>query len=325
MRIQPFRSVNNKKIFAPIQNSCAMPVKTNNQDKDVFVKSNNISFGSHVPMTANLNAFVPEVSSYIMRAGEVTLNGLEKIVQKTSPQTAVKSLTVIPAGANINDRTCAYFHCLYNFTRDLSEVIPGSKAVYINNTRPYSPRSRLELLGDVVHEMTHIFQEESSDRTGKLELLEKFLSKNLSFEAKKDTLMSMPQTFAFCDVEFQRPLIYSFKKEDNLPRPVRELSSEKLDDIYNNTVNCTADNYIVGIINKALKTSIERFPKADMQTVINYIATTAKCEFEAYDTSLKVLKSVLGIKSPTDLDYRIALYDRFVVISKAFEDTIARM
>ncbi|MCM1010840.1 MAG: hypothetical protein NC390_08230 [Fusobacterium sp.] len=325
MRIQPFQSVNNIKSFVPLQNRSAINVNTNNQDKDVFVKLNDISFGCNLPITAKLNSFVPEVSHYILHADEVTLKGLEKVVQKTSPQTAVKSLKEIPVGANVNDRTGAYFHCLYNFTRDLSDVIPGTKAIYINDARPDSTKSRLELLCDVVHEMTHIFQEEASDRTGKLELLQKLLSKNLSFEAKKDTLMSMPQTFAFCDMEFQRPLIYSLKKDDNLPRPVREIRMEALDAIYNNTVNCPADNYIVGIINKALKTSVARFPNADMQTVINYITTTAKCEREAYDTSLKVLKSVLGVKSPTDLEYRIALYDRFSAISQAFEDTIGRM
>ncbi len=279
----------------------------------VSVNSNQV-FGNKLPINTKMRAFLPEIYDTVLM-GRTSLEQIGQVVAKHSPATTVKSFRELPAGANINERTGAYFHCMYNFNRDLTDVRPGSKAIYLRPPQQNNTKSLLEYLSSIIHEMTHIFQEESSDRVGKLDLLREFLKKGHSIEQKKDTLLGMPRVFAQSDITVQRPLIAALQKESELPQPVNVLSSQVLDAIYTQTVNCPVDTYIMKVLDDSLKLQKTQFPNLKTETVLDYVAKTALNEQEAYANSTNLLRTALSIRGPVDLDYRVLLFDRFAQVA----------
>lgn len=277
---------------------------------DVFKKFMNTS------IAGKLRTFVPEAYGYIARSDEVTLGGLKKIVQRTSPATDVKNFSQIPPNANASEGTGAYFHCNFKINPDSGEVIEDGKAIYLNPPTNMSVVERLKFLGSVIHEMTHIFQEESVDRLGKLKFLQNFLKKDIPSAQKIETLQVMPKIFTEAEYAIQRPYLRAFGMRDYIPRPVKLLSTEALNQIYLETVNSPVDSYIARAILASMEKASKTAPNYDRQTVINYIIATSKNEREAYLTSSNVLKTALSINVPTDQDYRILLYDRIAAVTR---------
>jgi len=266
-------------------------------------------------IAAKLKAFVPEAYDYIINSDEVTLGGLKKIVQKTSSGTDVKPFSQIPANANASEGTGAYFHCKFKINPVTNEIKEAGKAIYVNPPQNMSVVERLKFLGSVIHEMTHIFQEEAADRLGKLKFLQQFLNKDISSTQKIETLQVMPKIFTEAEYAIQKPYLRAFAMKDYIPRPVTLLSQQALNEIYLETVNSPVDSYIARAIHNSMGKASHTAPNYDKQTVIDYILATSQNEREAYLTSTNLLKTALSIKAPTDQDYRILLYNRFIDVA----------
>ncbi len=112
------------------------------------------------------------------------------------------------------------------------------------------------------------------------------------------------------------------QKENELPCPVSVLSNEALNDIYLRTVNSPVDDYIAGIMQYSVNQVAPQFPQADWKSVVKHVTNTAMCEEMAYANQTNVLKTALSLNCPTDLDYRLLLYDRFIKVSSAIENSL---
>lgn len=295
--------------------------------QDAFCKTNDMSFGSNTTIASKLNTFVPEIYRYILSAPKIDYEGIESIMRKVSPETAVKAFSDIPRGANVCDGTGAYFHCnfIINTNCTPAKVIPNGKAIYIPLPKDDNVSGRLNLLGSVVHESTHIFQEESFDRISKCEFLSHFLSKDVPDVVKRDTLMAIPRIFADADFQMQQPYLRYFGMTDWVPRPVKYINNEGLGMIFAETAQTSVNEYLARSIVNAMDKYAKEFPNYDRKTILNYITQTAKKEREAYLNSVNVLKFAKNMEAPTDLDYRILLYDRFINIAAAMEELYGKM
>ncbi|MGM9613278.1 MAG: hypothetical protein ACI3XZ_07210, partial [Butyricicoccus sp.] len=94
----------------------------------------------------------------------------EKIVQKYSPTTTVKSYDELPQNSNALSTTAAYFQNPINFTPD-NKAIAQDKIIFIRPLINQDKESKLSFLDDIEHEFTHVLQEESKDRTSKIDFL----------------------------------------------------------------------------------------------------------------------------------------------------------
>lgn len=293
----------------------------NNSQNDAFVKSENISFASKSTIASKLNGFVPELYEYIMHSKTLSYEGIETVLQKYSPDTLVKPFSEVPSTPNVCKGAGAYFHCNFAINSNVvpALVIPKGKAVYVNIPQEDNIKNRLNLFASNVHEVTHIFQEESSDRLSKAEFISNFLNKTNSPEAKKDTLLALPHLFAYIDTEMQQPYLAFFGMTDWMPRPVKFLNDEGLQMIYKEVVGQNVDEYLAKTILKSLDNVSKPFPHCNKNTLLDYIILTGKNEREAYHNSVSMLKSALKMNEPTDLDYRALLYGRLVKIAEIFK------
>lgn len=306
----------NIKSFAPVgvtQQNRASGVK-NNPKCDVFVKSNDISFGSNATIAAKLDSFLPDLYNYILHSKKLSLEGVGEIAQNASPGLLVKSLKDAPVDAASSSWAASY-NCAYSISSDMKTVSAGAKSIYLGIPDEPTVRNRLVFMNDVAHEMTHIFQEESCDRISKLQFIQKFLDKELSNAAKLDTLKAMAAIFNEAETKMQQPLLRALNKKDIIPCPVKTLSHKLLNDTYIEDSHISVDDYIKGTILSTMDKFSSKYADMDRNTILEYMQLTAKNEREAYLNSGYLVKRALGIKSPVDTEYRVLLYDRFANVA----------
>lgn len=316
MKVQAI-AINNTRSFAPVgapQQKRAAGVK-NNPESDVFVKSNDISFGSNATIAAKLDSFLPELYEYILHTKTLSLEGMGEIVQNASPGLLVKSLKEV--SPETSSAWAACYNCSFKVSPDMKTVSAGEKSIYIGVPVEPTVKNRLVFMNDVSHEMTHIFQEESCDRMSRLQFVQKILDKDLSPETKLETMQSMTRIFDEAETKMQQPLLRALNKKDIIPCRIKTLSYKLLNDIYIEDCNIPVNDYIKHTIFTTMNKYSPEYPNMDRKTIGEYFRLTAQNEREAYLNSGYLVKRALGINSPVDMDYRVLLYNNFVNVADA--------
>lgn len=310
MKINAFNSILTNKIQS--QRQAENKTFLQSSPNDIFVKStSNVSFGSMSKLNDKFFPFCRELKEYIYKTKSIDIAKVEQIVQKYSPTTLVKPMQELPGGTNATEQTAAYFTNRLLFSAD-GKIKVEDKAIFLNIPQKTDKESKLNFLCDILHEMTHIFQEESSDRLSKVTFLNDFLKDK---QINKDTIsviQAMPKAFSVAESNIIMPLIKSLKKENDLPLTIKENSKNILDKIYapQTQIN-SVDDFITLIILKTQEYIQNNFCVTDKKAITKYIALVSEKEKEAYQKSTQFLKRELNIKDPTDLDLRVTLYDAF--------------
>lgn len=246
---------------------------------------------------------------------KLEIKDFEAIIKKISPTSSVKLFSEIPPGSNISPRTGAYFSQKTNISILTNEMSVDSKIIYLNLNNQ-ALQSKLKILGDFIHEATHVSQEESTDRVSTIDFTKKMLHSPLSAIEKNNSLLGGIQGFNSVEYNILLPLIQSLRKDDELPCRILHADKNMLNIFYKNITNLSATEYIEVIIKEGLKQLKMRFPFMNDNYVLQYIHKKAGFEKEAYKNSLDFFKNVLKINGDTDLDLRILLYDEFEKITK---------
>ena len=281
---------------------------------DVFVKSNNISFGANMPFAKKRTPFLRELYSYILNSESLSLDGVGEIVQKYSPGLLVKSMQEVPpALADGAANHAAHFSFGYNI-EDMKEVVEGQKTIFLNISSQDDIKNRLILMDNVSHEMMHVFQEESSDRISHRQFIQKVLDKDLPLDVKIDTLRSMSNIFNEAETRMQQPLLRALGKKDIIPRTVKSISPKVLNEIYINQENIPVEDFLARTFLASVDKAALNFPKLDRKTVFEHSQIVAHNEHEAYLNGGYIVKRALGITTPVDTEYRVLLYDLFAKV-----------
>lgn len=287
-------------------------------EKDTFVKSSNpVSFGSSLPMRKKLEMFQNDIEKYVLKNPKIDLTEIEKIVQKYSPTTTVKSFDDLPNGSNAIATTAAYHQNQIGFTND-SEAIAQDKIIFIRPLNSQDKASKLFFLDCIEHEFTHILQEESKDRTSKVDFLNEYL-KGKDFRDKKvfNTISLSPKVFSSVEHYVYLPLRKAMKKSSNLLEKLPFFSKDLLDNIYISQTGMKTEDYIKQVINVILSEAQNQCDNFDQNQVVKYIGLIAEKEKEAYTLSTEMLKKHMGINGPVDLDLRDQLYQIFEQTAKS--------
>ena len=298
---------------------CSTPSFGKSLDKDTFIKSKNntaISFGSSMSLKRKFERFQKDIESYVFKSSKIELSEIEKIVQKYSPRTMVKSYDELPQNSNALSTTVAYVQNPINFTPD-NKAIAQDKIIFIRPIKNQDKESKLSFLDKIEHEFTHVLQEESPDRTPKIDFFNDFLKNNNIQNPKTlNTIIMCPKVFASVEHYISLPLRKALQKSDDMPEKLPFYSKDLINQIYVSQTGINAKDYAKAIIFTILNKSEKQSGGFDKQQVIKYIALVANKEKEAYENSTLMLKRHLGIEGHTDLDLRIQLYEIFEQTAK---------
>ena len=151
-------------------------------NKDTFVKSTkNISFGS--ADKAKYLSAKEELTQYFINAEKLSVEEIRKIIQKYSPEIGFDDIKNAPPKTNIGKGTVAYTYEPTQFTfNDNGEIKVESlpKTIYFAfKTIGYNEKEvRIILLDRLLHEYTHILQEEDGAEDRKIDFFNQYIVSN---------------------------------------------------------------------------------------------------------------------------------------------------
>ncbi len=306
--VQPY-SYNRQKTNCSSMSTVAKPLQN-----DVFVKSKSVSFKGDRNFVEFFEPFQKEFLALCREKKEFKFDELNTFVKKYVPNLEVKRLSEVDSGANVHDRTAAYFKDEMFFTPD-GRIRNGQKVLFINSPEMNSEADRVAFSQFFVHEMTHAFQETSSDRLSKFEFFKGFLGGKSLDDDKLHTLLMVPKLYSMVEYNYGLPLINVLKKENEIPLPIRVKPDENIiDNIYREQVGGSADEYLDALVERVFEILGKPSDKQNFKTAKKYLVLIAQKEKEAYEKGLAFTKSLLNIdqKTPTDIDLRVKLYEMFV-------------
>ena len=284
----------------------------NSAASDVFVKSPAVvSFSANNKFSQKFYPYKKEITDYVLNSPQVTLQGIEEILTKYSPKTKVVE-------RKSNDPHIAE-DCISFAERPITLGIKGfnfiaqegPKKIHISLPRENTKEKRVRLLGSLIHESTHIFQEESDDRTSTLDKYNKIFRDSKKFQITYHTVASQLYASGFHNLESS--LLYTLAQSVNdimeEPHLINTTPEKLIKDKFKNLTGLYIDTYIRKIINEIINNAEKQFNEIDRKSVLEMFAFRASIEKEAYQNQADSVKEVMGITGFTTMDVKAALYD----------------
>ena len=293
-----------------------------NAGKDVFVKStNNISFGS--ADKAKYAEIKRDVTDYFLNAKTLDVNEIEKIVKKYSPSTNFADIKKIPRNANVHTSTVAYTHEPSQFLLNESgkiavETLP--KTIYFNfNTPAKNQRDeRIILIDRLVHEMTHILQDEEGSDTRKLDYFNAFLSTQTNNDRAIRNIQAINLIYNTVEKAMIGALADSLPPTTtSLPQKINEKTD--IDTLFVKKIKTSPSTLMRNALSRTLNVANMQFGGIDRNFALDFVILKAKNEKEAYQNALDSNKELLGLNCKTDFDLRIEMYQKMIDVAQSMK------
>jgi hypothetical protein len=164
-------------------------------EKDIFVKSPNlISFGSG-KFSSKFSELKKDLTEYITNSPEISKEKLQEIIRRYSPTTSV----VFFENDESESELLGYTNLPLEVTCDEKQNInvkADSQTLFLATPQNLNKESRKAFLDIVLHECTHILQQESDDRVSSVEFYNSYLKSSKDIQASVDTIEFLDPAFS---------------------------------------------------------------------------------------------------------------------------------
>ena len=288
-------------------------------NNDVFIKNTNtISFsgGKFNPKYSRLSS---DMTNYIMSCESISIDEIEKIIQKYSPTTTSDHLENLKTNRIVTNGSAGYTKIPTQFLMDESLnvfVKNMPKTVYLYFPESLDKETRIIFLDRLLHECTHVLQEESKDKISDEEFFNSHLKSSKNIEATINTLSCLPNIFSSLENISTRVIVESNLPFASLPAklPNNSLTFDKLCLMVQ---NCNATNFL----STAIFTLVKNSGAQDTNLALDYIIYKAQNEYEAYSNALSSNKTLMGINGKTNFDIRLEMYTKIIEAAKKLKGT----
>ena len=294
-------------------------------NNDMFVKSStseNVMFGS---VKTFVEKFVPFEQELLKKIGkgnfDTSIENVETLVQKYSPDLKIRPLKEAGANSNVTNRTSAYFKDQMYMTEDL-QLVNGEKELYLTMPRSNNKDEQMNFAQSLVHEMTHAFQEKSTDRLSKYDWLKCFLESSKVNDDTVRTLQLMPKFFSMIEYNLLLPFDKALGKTNFKPVRIPSVDKELVNDIYKRNTGIPFNNYVDFLVDAVAKRLGMPDSQLNRKKLHEYVPLLAGKEEEAYTKGYGFTKKQLHISGQTDLDLRTKLYSMFKQRSQEIANNI---
>ena len=285
-------------------NSDSSKKKYNQIPHDVFVKTP--TFSAMNTFSHNYSHIKPIIKQMYSER-KVNLKSLEEVIQRFFPHINVRDMREAPL-AKQSSEFGAYFQNQIGFSKTF-EVKDMGQALFFRMPNESADNTNLNFFINVVHEITHVIQENSSDRVKRSDWMRKTLQNANDKNTVMADLVVLPQIFSSLEQVVILPLREFMMKSDNLPREILVKVEPKLiNDIYKKVTGANYDSYVDFCLSEIFKRIGFNCSKDSLSRVLKYSKQYALDEYEAYKNGTDFGKEMLGIKSSTDLDLRVQAY-----------------
>ena len=292
-------------------NTTRHSIKTESLPNDIFIKSTRpgkVSFSGLPRFDERFSPFCKDLHEYLAKQTPLTYDDIRKIIHKYVPDIGINRMSELNNKSNAVEATGAYFENLQIFTPD-GRCLQGRQGIYINLPETNNIEDRIKFSEFLVHEMTHVLQENSSDRIPLSKWMNDYLQNAKMNRDSILTLQLMPKIFSIFEYNVTKPLYTALNKSSYMPLPINSASNDTVNEIYKNSTRVPASRFADIILSKcAERIGLPEAP-SNIKKIIEYAKLKTECEREAISNATAFIKNELGINSPTDLDLRVNLYD----------------
>ena len=297
------------------------PSFQNKLANDVFIKStNNVSFGS---IDKSRYASIREdMTQYFMNSEELSVDEIAALVKKHLPDTNFDDIKNVPKQLNVNKTSGAYTYEPTQFfiCEDGGiQVASLPKTIYLNfNTPTKDPKeSRVILLDRLLHEMTHVLQDEKGSDTRKEDLFNKYLETQKNQQKAMASFQAINAIYNATEQTMMNAFVACLPTAGSLPKEVNRRMD--IDSLFMKKTKMSASTHIRNILSKSVNVANMQFGGIDKNFALDFVISKSKNEKEAYQNALDSNKELLGITSKTDFDLRIEMYQKFIDVAESMK------
>ena len=297
------------------------PTYKNSLASDVFVKSTkNVSFGSiDKPKYASLKE---DMTQYFMNAEELSVEEIGSLVKKHLPETNFDDIKNVPKQSNVTKSSGAYTYEPTQFYISESgciQVTSLPKTIYLNfNTPTKDPKeARVILLDRLLHEMTHVLQDEEDSDTRKENLFNKYLGVQKNQQKAMASFQAVNAIYNTTEQTMMNAFVSCLPTAGSLPKEVNRRID--VDSLFMKKTKMSASTHIRNILSKSVNVANMQFGGIDKDFALDFVILKSKNEKEAYQNALDSNKELLGINSKTDFDLRIEMYQKFIDVAESMK------
>ena len=309
-------NINSISNFAPIksfkQSNKQNPYINLSTPNDIFIKSPNISFKGK-SFEEKYSELKKDLTDYIMTSPSLEAKDIEGIIQKYSPTTTFDDYK------NFNSKTSNAFEATTGYTKQdmtfavldygvVANALP--QKIYVTFPKDLEKESRILFGDNVLHECSHVLQNESSNRQSYQDFFNSNFRRISNTQCSLNSLRAANETFCTVEQEMYATLLTSkSNKLGHLPKKV----SKKIDlnEFYKQKYKCNAKEFAQTVIALVLRQANAQ-GAIDKQMVLDFVILKAQNEKEAYRNALDFDKEQLKIKGAIDLDLKIKIYDSII-------------
>ncbi len=281
--------------------------------QDTFIKSNNINFkGSS--LNKKYDMLKPEMTDLIMNGSTYDLKSIEKIIKKYSPDTTFDDYKNLPGNNNSQRYAAGYTQQQVAFSLNdrghlVAKALPQKIYVVVPNTN--ARNNKIIFLDRVLHECTHVLQNETSDHLSYENFYNKYFAKTNNVEKSINSLKVANVIYNKLENNALMILANGMKNQiGSLPKPVAKYKND-LNGIFMKKVRSSSKSYFVNLIENSIKGMGNNI---DKQLIIDFIKLKSQNEKEAYQNALNSDKDLLNISGYTDFDLRIEIYESIISV-----------
>ncbi len=284
-------------------------VRFNNQN-DIFVKSKNISFKGN-SLSAKYEPLKADLTDYIMNADEIDLSEIRNIIKKYSPTTGFDDFKKLPKNNNVhNNVTTGYTQQQMQFAQNEDgqiEVENLPQNIFVVVDKNLNKENRIILLDRILHECTHVLQNESDDHQSYVDFYNEAFKRINDSDVALNTIQVTNSIFNYIEND---SIMTFYKASKNsmglLPKNISRYKSN-IDDIFLKEKGTSVKSNAQVLLNKLIK-NVGSQTKIDRKLILDFVKLKSQNEAEAYQNALNSDKELLGITGVPDFDLRIDIY-----------------
>lgn len=309
-------NINSISNFSPIKNfkqsNRQSPYINLSTSNDTFIKSSNISFRGN-SFEEKYSELKKDLTDYIMTSPSLEAENIQEIIQKYSPTTTFDDYKNFNAGtSNAFEATTGYTKQDMTFSVSNYGIIANAlpQKVYATFPKDSTKESRILFGDNVLHECSHVLQNESSNRQSYQDFFNSNFKRISNTQCSVNSLRAANETFCTVEKEMYATLLTSkSNKLGHLPKKV----SKKIDlnEFYKQKYKCNAKEFAQMVIAFVLKQANAQ-GNIDKQMILDFVILKAQNEKEAYRNAFDFDKEQLKIKGAVDLDLKIKIYDSII-------------
>ena len=251
----------------------------NSVQNDVFVRTEQISFGKKKTRIEQAKDFAKDVKKYYYDV-PFDLEGIQRVAQKGVKDLKVKDYRELNVESEVLTSFVGALLNSFSFDEEKQQVVPKSLELFLKNPDENPNIDRVGFYANCVHEYTHALQQVDKD-VSDIAVLNKLLRKSKASAEVKDRTITCIGDFALESERRIKQPIYDAEK-DLKKQYLYSINPPTISQLYANEGIKDIKKFAIAEIKNLISKYEEKYGEMDKQILLGYTLNHLQKENEAY-------------------------------------------